>query len=427
MSPRRRIASALSVVVCVGCGRLGIDPRSLEALYVDGSVTRDGSLDTPDAGDVDASAGDVDANAGDAEALEAGSLDAAGTDAQVIGAAGDADAADATQDASTTDAGTDAASLDAGNGDAAVPDCRLSIGGTNYDYQSGDIVDVSGSLLLELADNARCAAPASCSTGGSSQVVQTSCDIDPCQMWESVDLGASTLALRNSETGMCMHLASTSAGTSPTMWECYTADSMRFQIECAGSDKFYLVNVGSGLRIARSGSAGLTQTGGSSTAQEWRVTANPNAFDVIMTSAPIDANAIWRYRTSTPSGGWTQPSYNDSAWSQGPAAFGNTARGFTTLRTTWNTSDIWLRRVFTLSSIPDTLSAKVYHDEAVQIYINGLSVANLANWNNGYERVDVPAAVMSSLNVGNNTIAVHCSNTAGASFVDVGLVSYTWR
>jgi hypothetical protein len=86
-----------------------------------------------------------------------------------------------------------------------------------------------------------------------------------------------------------------------------------------------------------------------------------------------------------------------------------------------------LRRNFTLSSLPPSLSVKVFHDESVEVFINGMVVAMIGNWTSGYRNVDVPASVLSSLVVGTNTVAVHCHNTSPPQFVDLGLVTYTWR
>jgi hypothetical protein len=151
------------------------------------------------------------------------------------------------------------------------------------------------------------------------------------------------------------------------------------------------------------------------------------AFNVVIASAETDANAVWRYTFSTPTVSWNQPSFDDSGWSSGPGGFGDTDRDYTRARTAWTGSDIWLRRSFSLSSIPSALTVKVYHGEGVDVFINGMVVASVTPWSHGYESFDVPASVISSPVVGSNTIAVHCRNTTDPQFIDVGLVTYTWQ
>ncbi len=136
----------------------------------------------------------------------------------------------------------------------------------------------------------------------------------------------------------------------------------------------------------------------------------------------------WRYTTNTPPPTWFTTGFDASAWSNGLAGFGaggppNTAG---LIRTTWNTSDIWLRRTFN----PGPLTAQqvsnlvffVYHDEDVEIYLNGVLAGSAPGYTTSYVLLSMtPAGQAAIIPNANNTIAVHCHQTVGGQFIDVGI------
>jgi hypothetical protein len=171
--------------------------------------------------------------------------------------------------------------------------------------------------------------------------------------------------------------------------------------------------------------AGIVQGGSGATAQQrWRITPTTNPFTVVMANAESDANALWRYTATAPAASWNQRTFDDSSWAQGAGAFGDGDRAFTVSRTSWTSGDIWLRRAFSLSSVPSALSLKIFHDEQAEVYVNGVVVAMLTGWSQGYQTIDLPASALSALTVGSNTIAVHCRNTSPPQIIDVGLGRY---
>ena len=54
----------------------------------------------------------------------------------------------------------------------------------------------------------------------------------------------------------------------------------------------------------------------------------------------------WKYTTGTPASNWYTTGYNDSGWASGQGGFGTTGTPGAIVRTTWNTSDIWLCQIF---------------------------------------------------------------------------------
>jgi hypothetical protein len=122
---------------------------------------------------------------------------------------------------------------------------------------------------------------------------------------------------------------------------------------------------------------------------------------------------------TTPSDGWQQTTFDDQTWQTGSAPFGdNRAK----VGTSWIGKDIWVRRRFNLSTIPSGhLMLKTYHDDDVEIYLNGQRVTRQRGANGDYELVELSDDAKANLKVGNNVLAIHCRNTGGGSWLDAGL------
>ena len=126
----------------------------------------------------------------------------------------------------------------------------------------------------------------------------------------------------------------------------------------------------------------------------------------------------WRYTTQRPSGNWQAPDYDDSSWQEGPGGFGTAGTPGALVRTPWNTSDIWIRRVVKLDKVPDRVAIRIHHDEDAQVYINGAQVLRQRGFTTEYDSVIVTNA---HLKMGNNVLAVHCRQTSGGQYIDVGV------
>jgi len=132
---------------------------------------------------------------------------------------------------------------------------------------------------------------------------------------------------------------------------------------------------------------------------------------------------VWRYTTSEPRIGWYRTRFLDSAWQEGKGGFGTEGTPGAVVGTVWNSSDIWLRRTFELESTklsrPQLL---IHHDEDTEVYINGLLVAKLEGYISSYIRAGLDEKAQKALKVGSNCLAVHCRQTTGGQYIDVGLV-----
>src|SRR5262249_49979097 len=132
---------------------------------------------------------------------------------------------------------------------------------------------------------------------------------------------------------------------------------------------------------------------------------------------------VWRHTTEKPGDGWFKPDFDDSGWKQGEAGFGTPMTPNTTVRTMWNTADIWVRRAFELKEAPaGDIMLKMYHDEDADVYINGVLATKTTGFVTQYSLFAISAEAQKTLKPGTNTIAIHCHQTTGGQYIDAGLV-----
>jgi len=147
--------------------------------------------------------------------------------------------------------------------------------------------------------------------------------------------------------------------------------------------------------------------------------AAPALMNVLPTA--LEGRPVWRYTTQKPVDGWFKPDYDASVWKEGTAGFGTRNTPGSHVRTEWNTADIWIRREFTL---PETkfndLQWSIHHDEDAEVYLNGVQALSVTGYISDYENVPLSAAAKAALKPGQNVIAVHCHQTQGGQYIDVG-------
>jgi hypothetical protein len=151
-------------------------------------------------------------------------------------------------------------------------------------------------------------------------------------------------------------------------------------------------------------------------------TPPPTLRSIVETSR--DTPATWRSVTTQPSEGWFAPAFDDAAWSSGPGGFGTRSTPGAVVGTVWNSADIWLRRTVTLPADIASMAPQflLHHDETVEIYVNGVLALRATGYTTDYELAPMTAEGRAALRPGANTIAVHCHQTTGGQFIDVGLV-----
>ena len=148
----------------------------------------------------------------------------------------------------------------------------------------------------------------------------------------------------------------------------------------------------------------------------------PPIFKQFLASSEQQAQQ-WAYTTEKPNDDWMKPEFDASGWKTGPAGFGTKGTPGTAVRTEWKTSDIWIRRDFTIDSLPTAgeLCLNIHHDEDAEVYINGKLAATFTKYTTSYTSVPLDSDAVKLLKKGENTIAIHCHQAVGGQYIDAGL------
>ena len=133
--------------------------------------------------------------------------------------------------------------------------------------------------------------------------------------------------------------------------------------------------------------------------------------------------AKWHYTTTQPAADWAKPGFDSSHWSEGWSGFGVRDTPGAIAGTTWNTSDIWLRRDVDIA--PDKLKDLelwFHHDDEAEVYINGVLALDAGGFVGRYDYFPLSEQGRAALKPGKNTVAIHCHQTGGGQYVDLGFV-----
>ncbi|MEP7106985.1 MAG: DUF4965 domain-containing protein [Ferruginibacter sp.] len=126
------------------------------------------------------------------------------------------------------------------------------------------------------------------------------------------------------------------------------------------------------------------------------------------------------YTESTPAADWMTASFDDNRWQKGISPFGDHK---TVSKTMWLTKDIWVRREFTINNLDlNNLFLKLWHDDDVEVYLNGEAVYKSKGWTNKFIYIPVKEEIKNSIKKGKNILAIHVANTAGGAWLDAGIV-----
>lgn len=133
----------------------------------------------------------------------------------------------------------------------------------------------------------------------------------------------------------------------------------------------------------------------------------------------------WDYTFDQPAEGWAKPGFDCTGWKQGPAGFGTDGTPGAVVRTTWNTGDIWLRRLVTIPpGSYSNLQFYVYHDEDVEVYVDGELAASESGFTTGYVPLEINPVAKAFLKPGARVLlAAHCHQTTGGQNIDVGIAN----
>ncbi len=142
---------------------------------------------------------------------------------------------------------------------------------------------------------------------------------------------------------------------------------------------------------------------------------------VVLPDSRVEAQT-WAYNFRTPETDWMKPEYDETGWKAGPGGFGTHGTPGAVVRTVWKSDDIWLRRTFSVDEIPAGLTLNLHHDDDVEVYLNGKLVYRANGYLVEYRPFLLGPDAVRALKKGTNVVAVHCHQTTGGQYIDVGLV-----
>ncbi|MFM9965974.1 MAG: glycoside hydrolase family 2 protein [Planctomycetaceae bacterium] len=148
----------------------------------------------------------------------------------------------------------------------------------------------------------------------------------------------------------------------------------------------------------------------------------PKITTIVPTSE--ETAQTWRYSTDKPKDGWEKSGFDDSAWKSGPGGFGEPSTPASVVKTNWKTADIWLRRDFEWSGEKPIheLGLRIHHDEDTEVFLNGVLIGTASGYSTSYQDRVLDESATKTLKPGKNVLAVHCHQTGGGQYIDVGLV-----
>ncbi|GFP74474.1 PA14 domain-containing protein [Clostridium fungisolvens] len=134
----------------------------------------------------------------------------------------------------------------------------------------------------------------------------------------------------------------------------------------------------------------------------------------------------WKYATTNTASDWYSSSFDDSQWTSAQGGFGTAITPGISVGTNWNTSDIWMRKSFNPGNLTtdeiNNLCFNLFHDEATEIYINGVLAGTATGYSTDYVLLDMNDAAKRAIKINDsNVIAVHCHQTTGGQGIDVGI------
>jgi hypothetical protein len=130
----------------------------------------------------------------------------------------------------------------------------------------------------------------------------------------------------------------------------------------------------------------------------------------------------WSYTFEEPAVEWLREDFDDRAWKRGAGGFGTRGTPGAIVRTEWKTPGIWLRRSFEFQPMElHDLQLRIHHDEDVVLYLNGQMLLQRRGYSTSY--IDLSSKRLRELlQPGTNILAVHCRQTGGGQYIDVGIL-----
>ena len=135
-------------------------------------------------------------------------------------------------------------------------------------------------------------------------------------------------------------------------------------------------------------------------------------------------DAPWRYTLKQPTS-WLQESYDDVKWKEGRGGFGTADHETGRVFTEWTSSEIWMRQIAVLKSIPQNAALYVQTPGETEVFINGSLAAKIDSATEKHAVIPLSPDTIAALREGKNVVAVHAkaANESAPRCIDVHLIS----
>ena len=143
----------------------------------------------------------------------------------------------------------------------------------------------------------------------------------------------------------------------------------------------------------------------------------------------------WRYSAENPGEGWARPGFDDTSWRLGRGSFGSMRPNVsdapdpygTSLRTDWDSTDLWARVEFELTDPSmDEVRLEGRFSGGFEAFVNGIPAAKEINGSGTFAPFELTAGAKAALRPGKNLLAVHAIHTGlsdGLRFIDIGMTA----
>jgi hypothetical protein len=153
-----------------------------------------------------------------------------------------------------------------------------------------------------------------------------------------------------------------------------------------------------------------------------RLSENPG-MEAVLPDARGGKGATWYYTFKKPANNWSAVGFRaeNEKWKKGEAGFGTKGTPNSRIGTEWKTRDLWAQRTFLLESVPKSLKLSLYHDEDVELYLNGQPVLKRTGFIGDYVESDADKKFLRALQTGRNVVTVHVIQKSGGQYFDFGI------
>ncbi|NNE90133.1 MAG: DUF1553 domain-containing protein [Verrucomicrobiales bacterium] len=131
--------------------------------------------------------------------------------------------------------------------------------------------------------------------------------------------------------------------------------------------------------------------------------------------------ATWFFPTTQPAPGWKEVGQVVKDWTKSQGGFGNANPPNTKIKAKWDTKEIWMRTNFGSKDIPEKLVLEIYHDEDVEVYLNGVEIYLAKGYVTDYQLIELDDKALNAFQTGKNVLAAHCKQTGGGQYIDMAL------